>query len=166
MKTETMIQQLVALTQLPQEGFRDYLDRAASLYQVLYGERCPHLQEPPKELPASAASTQSENVLSPVLPASSVVPVGNPTPEGVRPRPPMRPPAAGSLRESVYFVLEAEKNPAAPKRVVELVAAMRNVPVSENLKASIGEILRNRHDPKIRRIGSGLYAIVPEKIAA
>ncbi len=165
MKAETMTEHLVALTHLPEEAFRDYLERATSLYQLLYAER-PHPRGLPQELPAPANSAPSEKATPSVLPVPGAEPVATPTPGGVLPRPPMRPPSAGSLRESIYHVLEAEGAAASPKRIAHLVAAIRNVPLSDNLKANVGEILRNRHDPRIRRIANGLYAIEPRKLAA
>lgn len=166
MKTETLTEQLVVLTQLPKDGFLDYLERATTLYQLLYGER-PGTSGLPREVPLPDAFSADEVVAPSVAAANAGAKESEILgPEGVLPRPPMRAPAAGSLREAVYYVLESEEGAASPKRISQLVAAMRNVPVTENLKASVGEILRNRHDPRIRRIATGLYTIEPRRIAA
>jgi hypothetical protein len=166
MKTEAITEQLVALTQLPKDRFREYLERATSLYKLLYKEEEPHAHGRPQEHSSSASSAQSDIELPSAFPPYSGETSGSHAPDGVLPRPPMRAPAAGSLREAVYYVLEKEAGAASPKRISQLVAAMRNMPLTENLKASVGEILRHRHDPRIRRIATGLYAIEPRNLAA
>lgn len=155
MQTEPMTDNLVALTQLSKQGFLNYIERANALYQLLYGDQTCI----PKQLQPVASTTRMAGDALVGTAANDASGADVPAPDGVRPRPPMRPPAAGSLREAVYLVLEREAGPATPKHIVQMVSAMRNMPATDNMRASIGEILRHPHDPRIRRVAVGLYTI-------
>ncbi len=138
--TETHHQTLLALARMPQAEFLDVLSRAKQLYSLLYAE-------------AESGARHSEDHADPRGPG---IPE---SPEGIRRRPQMRDPAPGSLRETVYEILQRQGGPIQRKEIIEQVAAMRGVPVSESLKAATGEVLRNQHDPHIRRVATGIYAL-------
>lgn len=78
------------------------------------------------------------------------------------PRLPLRAPKPGSLRQTIYQIL-GQKNGLALSRaeIIAKAAETRNCKPNDNFKASVGEILRCKTDPKIRRVAHGMYRIVP-----
>jgi hypothetical protein len=78
------------------------------------------------------------------------------------PRLPLRPPKPGSLRQTIYQIL-GQKNgmPLSRAEIIAQAAAVRNCKPNDNFKASVGEILRCKTDPRIRRVAHGMYRIVP-----
>lgn len=77
-----------------------------------------------------------------------------------KPRPPMRPPRTGSLRETVHAVLsEAGPDGLPGKEIARRAALRRAVPDDAKLAAAVGTILRgHEHDHGIRCLNGGNYA--------
>ncbi len=135
---------LATLCQLPPEELRDYARRVAALCELLHGApACAPLPKPqpnPQCTPPSAAG---------MIEAPSITA-----------RPPMRHPVPGSIRAAVYEVLERVAHPVQRSEVVDAVASLRGATVTTNFRSSVSEALRNKHDPRIRRVGRGTYAFV------
>jgi hypothetical protein len=75
------------------------------------------------------------------------------------PRHPMRPPRAGSLRETIHMVL-SEAAPGALDRseIVARAAARRGIPNDAKLAAAVWMVLRDwEHDKGINRLAEGSY---------
>jgi len=82
-----------------------------------------------------------------------------------KPRQPMRPPRAGSLRETVHAVLSEAGTDGLPRKEILMRAALRRgVPNDAKLAAAVGMILRDHeHDKGIRRLANGTYAACSER---
>lgn len=139
---------LRSLCHLPAVTLRDYVSRVSLLCELLHGPVVVNPVETPDTLPA-----QTE------VPAAEEMSTGVAVPAPL-PRPSMRPPTPGSVRACIYEVLGNAGVPMRRAEVAAAVARLRGVPLSEALTASVGETLRNPHDPRIRRVSQGVYAFV------
>lgn len=77
-------------------------------------------------------------------------------------RNPMRAPKPSSLRGAVHDLLRTAGKPLRRAQIISEVASRRGERISENFKAKVGDLLTNRHDPRIRRIGHGIYTYAHE----
>jgi hypothetical protein len=80
----------------------------------------------------------------------------------LRQRNPMRTPKPSSLRGRIHDLLRSSGKPLQRARIISEIATSRGEKVTENLKAKVGDILTNRHDPRIRRVGHGIYTYAHE----
>ena len=76
------------------------------------------------------------------------------------PRQPLRPPRAGSLRETIHAVLADAAPGALDRKELTARSAMRRaIPNDAKLAAAVGMILRDwQHDGGINRLDDGTYA--------
>ncbi|MFZ4776404.1 MAG: hypothetical protein ACOYM3_13615 [Terrimicrobiaceae bacterium] len=77
-------------------------------------------------------------------------------------RNPMRAPKPSSLRGAIHDLLRTAGKPLQRAQIISEVATLRNDRISENYKAKVGDLLTNRHDPCIRRVGHGIYTYAHE----
>lgn len=79
-------------------------------------------------------------------------------------RAPLREPKPGSLRAAVHDVLRESSSPMRRAEVIASVAALRNVPVNDTIKAKVGDVLTSRHDPFIKKLAQGVYAFAQPEV--
>lgn len=77
-------------------------------------------------------------------------------------RNPMRAPKPSSLRGAIHDLLRTAGKPLQRAQIISEVAARREDRITENYKAKVGDLLTNRHDPCIRRVGHGIYTYANE----
>jgi hypothetical protein len=74
----------------------------------------------------------------------------------------MRAPKPSSLRGAIHELLRNSGKPLQRAQIISEVSSRRGDRITENYKAKVGDLLTNRHDPCIRRIGHGIYAYAHE----
>lgn len=74
-------------------------------------------------------------------------------------RSPMRCPTPGSLRAVIHAILSRKGGAMRRADIVAEVASQKGVEPDANLKAKIGDVLTNQHDPYFKKISYGVYAI-------
>lgn len=129
---------IVQLLKMPETDFDRYftaVKQIAALRQMPPGEFAPTLD--PSPAPATGVHSPSRPPL--------------------RQRTPMRPPKPTSLRGAVHELLRAADRPLRRAEIISQIAFRRGERVTECMKTKIGDVLTNRHDPLIRRIGHGVY---------
>jgi len=135
-------QHLAELWLLPASELQRYLaiaKKIADLREEIEGP--PPAMDPPVQPNKSVEA--HPNVVKPAFPQRS----------------PMRPPKPDSLRGVVHAVLRRAGKPMRRADIIQEAAAERGVAVDEILKAKVGDLLTNRHDPFIQKQGHGVYAI-------
>jgi hypothetical protein len=75
----------------------------------------------------------------------------------------MRAPKSGTLRGEIHEILRAGGKPLRRAEIIAAVAKRRGQPVDEMLAAKLGEIVRNPHDPFLRRVARGIYEFVAQE---
>ena len=109
-----------------------------------------------RQLPAGDVGSPP---ISPVEPSPAAKPLErHPLPQ----RNPMRAPKPSSLRGAIHDLLRTSGKPLQRAQIISEVASRRNDRITENYKAKVGDLLTNRHDPCIRRIGHGIYTYAHE----
>lgn len=78
-------------------------------------------------------------------------------------RRPMRAAKPGTLRGDVHEVLRATGRPLRRAEIISEVAKRRGRQVDELLRAKVGDILTNQHDPFLRRVAFGTYTFAEEE---
>lgn len=76
------------------------------------------------------------------------------------PRKNLKPAKSGSLRETIYKILQLAKGmPLSRAEIISRAAMARNCRATDNFKANVSEILRCKTDPRIRRVAHGIYTL-------
>ncbi len=146
-------QHLAELMLLPWSELKVYQDAVADLVNLR--GRLEDIMEPAPQVPMARPP------FSPPARASSPSAPGMGESRGLR-RSPLRPPKPGSLRAEIHQILEEEGQAMRRSDVIERVASRLGMPVDANLKAKVGEHLRNHHDPFVRKVAQGIYQYVPQ----
>lgn len=108
-------------------------------------------------LPAPAVQTDP----APSEPKPATLPPASALGNDVCRRERMRPPKSGSLRASVHEVLAQARGPMRRAAVAKQVALKRGERGDDRFVNAVGEILRNPHDPYVRKVSTGVYEFVP-----
>lgn len=108
---------------------------------------------PPPE-PTTAVSPKSAKAALKRTPAAASSAISKP----LAARPPMRAAKPGTLRGEIHEILRSGGKPLRRAEIITAVAERRGQAVDEILTAKVGEIVRNPHDPFLRRVSHGVYA--------
>ena len=135
---------LASLLTMPPADFEHYW---AAVRQIAAWRQLPATESGPTVAPSEEAAPAAKP------------PVRHPLPQ----RNPMRAPQPGSLRGAIHELLRSRGKPLQRAQIISEVASRRGDELTENYKSKAGDLLANRHDPFIRRVGRGLYAYDPHE---
>ncbi len=141
-------QHLADLLTMPDADFEDYL---TAVHQIGEWRKTDRVLSIPAPRPHSTREVPQEPLQKPMV---------RPT---LPQRAPLRPPKPESLRACVHGVLRDKGRPTKRTDIIQAVAERRGHRTTDQFKSKVGDILTNRHDPFIRRIGHGTYTYVPEQ---
>jgi hypothetical protein len=105
--------------------------------------------------PKAVKAKQGEDPAAPSVAISRLQRIRTSLPQ----RAPLKDPKPGSLRSMVHAVLRRAGEPMRRATVIEAVARERGVAVDATLRAKVGDVLGNRHDPFLTRVTTGTYAM-------
>lgn len=134
------------LARLPETELRSFATKVLLLCDLLHGPVADEAQSgsPPPVPPPDEVSLPS-------------VPTQSGREKGLLPLPAMRPPAPGSIRADVHDILRSAGKPMRRFEILSAVASRRGVPISDTMKASVGDALKGGRDPSVKRLATGIY---------
>lgn len=150
-------QHLAELLTLPAAEFGRYVESVNQLARLRRNVESAGASPPASPEPAPPAKAAKA--------ATRVAPSAAALPKPLAARPPMRAPKPGTLRGEIHGILRAAGKPMRRAELIAAVAKGRGQPVDEILTAKVGEIVRNPHDPFLRRVAYGTYGFVAKEDA-